>query len=70
MRVEREYVSLDPRPTEDLAMSPQSNEQVDFDRDPAENVESAEELLLEIAEDARRVKHRYARETVVPEGGE
>jgi hypothetical protein len=49
-------------------MSAKPNEQVDFDRD--QGVENAEELLLEIAEDARRVKSRYAKETVVPEGGE
>lgn len=52
-------------------MPPQPREQVDFDRDPpGEGVETAEQLLLEIAEDARRLKNRYARETVVPEGGE
>jgi vacuolar-type H+-ATPase subunit E/Vma4 len=30
----------------------------------------AERILLEIGEDARRLKSRYSKETVVPEGGE
>jgi hypothetical protein len=41
---------------------------VDLDADSG--VETADAVLLEIAEDARRLKNRYAKETVVPEGGE
>jgi hypothetical protein len=38
--------------------------------DPDVAEETADAVLLEIAEDARRLKNRYAKETVVPEGGE
>jgi hypothetical protein len=47
-----------------------------FDRvepiDPAveDELARAERILLEIREDARRLKSRYLKETVVPEGGE
>jgi hypothetical protein len=40
----------------------------DYHRDA--EVESAERVLLEIADDARKVKNRYAKETEVAEGGE
>jgi hypothetical protein len=40
------------------------------DLDPDSGVETADAVLHEIAEDARRLKNRYAKETVVPEGGE
>jgi hypothetical protein len=38
--------------------------------DPDVAEETADAVLLEIGEDARRLKNRYAKETVVPEGGE
>lgn len=49
-------------------MTAKRKEKVDLDREA--EIQSAEEILLEISEDARRLKGRYARETVVPEGGE
>ncbi len=42
----------------------ESRREVDLEAD------RGEEILLEIAEDARRLKNRYPAETVVPEGGE
>ena len=33
-------------------------------------VDRSDEMLLEIGEDARRLKNRYPAETIVPEGGE
>jgi hypothetical protein len=50
-------------------MNPQRNPQVDLNREAEETTES-QEILLEIGEDARRLKNRYLKETVVPEGGE
>lgn len=35
-----------------------------------DDLTSAEQILLEIRDDARRLKSRYSKETVVPEGGE
>ena len=58
------------------AHRPNGNAQVDLDREaepttePVQPVEKVQEVLLEIAEDARRLKNRYPKETVVPEGGE
>jgi hypothetical protein len=52
---------------------PNGNAQVDLDREAeptTEPVQKVQEVLLEIAEDARRLKNRYPKETVVPEGGE
>lgn len=49
-------------------MNPHRNEQLDLDRDA--ELETPDKVLLEIAEDARRLKNRYPKETVVPEGGE
>jgi hypothetical protein len=46
------------------------NAEVDLDREVGPTVETGQEVLLEIAEDARRLKNRYPKETVVPEGGE
>jgi hypothetical protein len=43
-------------------------ERIDFDREP--EVESPEQVLEEIAADARKLKNRYLKDTVVPEGGE
>lgn len=40
------------------------------DRVQDDALTSAEQILLEIREDARRLKGRYSKETVVPEGGE
>jgi hypothetical protein len=37
---------------------------------PEEERESAEQILLEIREDARKLKNRYLKETIVAEGGE
>lgn len=52
-------------------MNPHRNEQVDLDREAEpETTETGQKVLLEIAEDARRLKNRYLKETVVPEGGE
>jgi len=34
------------------------------------DLDSAQRVLLEIAEDARGLKDRYPSETIVPEGGE
>jgi hypothetical protein len=57
-------------------MNPQRNAQVDRSSE-AEKTEpllkdapEVQEILLEIGEDARRLKNRYLKETVVPEGGE
>ncbi|HEY7820409.1 MAG TPA: hypothetical protein VIG29_19450 [Vicinamibacteria bacterium] len=50
--------------------SPQGNAQVNLDREAEEITETGQEVLLEIAEDARRLKNRYPKETIVPEGGE
>ena len=49
---------------------PHGNAQVDLDREAEETTETGQKVLLEIAEDARRLKNRYPKETVVPEGGE
>ena len=49
---------------------PHGNAQVDLDREAEPTTEPVQEVLLEIAEDARRLKNRYPKETVVPEGGE
>jgi len=49
-------------------MRPIRNEKLDFDRQP--DVDRGETILLEIAEDARKLENRYPKETVVPEGGE
>lgn len=50
---------------------PHGNAQVDLDREAeTETTETSQKVLLEIAEDARRLKNRYSKETVVPEGGE
>jgi hypothetical protein len=46
------------------------NAQVDLKREAEETTDTGQELLLEIEEDARRLKNRYLKETVVPEGGE
>jgi hypothetical protein len=43
---------------------------VNLDREAEEITETGQEVLLEIAEDARRLKNRYPKETIVPEGGE
>ncbi len=54
-------------------MNPHRNAQVDVNREAEETtepVEVQEEVLREIGEDARRLKNRYLKETVVPEGGE
>ena len=53
-------------------MNPQRarNEPLDLDREADKTNEAGQEILLEIAEDARRLKNRYPKETVVPEGGE
>lgn len=52
-------------------MNPQRNDQVDPDREAeTETPEAGQKVLREIAEDARRLKNRYPKETVVPEGGE
>ena len=52
---------------------PNGNAQVDLDREAEETtepVQRVQKVLLEIGEDARRLKNRYPKETVVPEGGE
>jgi hypothetical protein len=49
-------------------MRPIRNEKFDFDQRP--DVDGGERVLLEIAEDARKLENRYPKETVVPEGGE
>jgi len=49
---------------------PHGNAQVDLDREAEPTTETGQKVLLEIAEDARRLKNRYPKETVVPEGGE
>jgi hypothetical protein len=50
---------------------PRGNAQVDLDREVEPEVrQTGEEILAEIAEDARRLKNRYPKDTVVPEGGE
>jgi len=51
---------------------PVGNAQVDLDREAEETpeTETGQRVLREIAEDARRLKNRYPKETVVPEGGE
>jgi hypothetical protein len=41
-----------------------------LDRVQEDELARAERILLEIREDARRLKNRYLQETVVPEGGE
>lgn len=41
-----------------------------IDRVQEDELTRAEQILLEIREDARRLKSRYSKETVVPEGGE
>jgi hypothetical protein len=47
------------------------NAHVDLNREAEpEGRKPGEEILAEIAEDARRLKNRYPKETVVPEGGE
>jgi hypothetical protein len=46
------------------------NAQIDLDREAETTPETGQKVLLEIAEDARRLKNRYPKETVVPEGGE
>ncbi len=54
-------------------MNPHRNAQVDLNREAEETpepVKEVQEILLEIGEDARRLKNRYLKETVVPEGGE
>lgn len=43
-------------------------ERIDFEREG--EVENPDKVLLEIADDARKLKSRYLTETVVPEGGE
>lgn len=48
-------------------MRPIRNEKPDFEKKPDAG---GERVLLEIAEDARRLENRYPKETVVPEGGE
>ena len=45
----------------------QSRVRIDVDR---ESEVETREVLDEIAEDARKVKSRYLKDTVVPEGGE
>lgn len=44
--------------------------QYEIEPDPDVDVDKTREVLLEIAADARALKTRYLRETVVPEGGE
>jgi hypothetical protein len=60
-------------------MNPHRNAQVDLNREAEETAEpllrgkdtpEVQEILLEIGEDARRLKNRYLKETIVPEGGE
>ncbi|HEY7698936.1 MAG TPA: hypothetical protein VIE88_11000 [Vicinamibacteria bacterium] len=52
-------------------MNPHRNEQVEVDREARpETTEASQRVLLEIGEDARRLKNRYSKETIVPEGGE
>jgi hypothetical protein len=56
-------------------MNPQRNAQVGLNPEAEETTElepakKVQEILLEIGEDARRLKNRYLKETVVPEGGE
>ena len=49
-------------------MNRKLKEPIELDRDA--DLESAEKVLLEIEEDARRLNNRYPKETIVPEGGE
>ncbi|HSF17110.1 MAG TPA: hypothetical protein VLK65_16285 [Vicinamibacteria bacterium] len=49
-------------------MKPIRNLDVEAPREA--DVDRAEELLLEITDDARRLENRYLKETIVPEGGE
>ncbi len=52
-------------------MNPQRKEQVDLNREAEpETLEPGQKVLLEIQEDARRLKNRYPKEAIVPEGGE
>ena len=50
---------------------PHGNAQLDLNGEAeSEILETGRRVLSEIAEDARRLKNRYLKETVVPEGGE
>ncbi len=50
---------------------PNGNAELDLSGDAeSEVLETGHRVLSEIAEDARRLKNRYPKETLVPEGGE
>ncbi len=51
-------------------MNPQRHEHLDLDREQETTTETTRRILLEIEEDARRLKSRYPKETVVTGGGE
>jgi hypothetical protein len=51
-------------------MNPQRHEQLDLDREAETTTETTRRILLEINEDAERLKNRYPKETVVTGGGE
>ena len=46
------------------------NAEVDLNREAEPDTEPVQRVLLEIAEDAHRLKNRYPKETIVPGGGE
>jgi hypothetical protein len=46
-------------------MNPQRHEQLDLDREAETTTETTRRILLEINEDAERLKNRYPKETVV-----
>jgi hypothetical protein len=49
---------------------PNGNAQLDLNGEAEPEIETGQKVLSEIAEDARRLKNRYPKETIVPEGGE
>ncbi len=46
------------------------NAEVDLNREAEPATEPLHKVLLDIAEDARTLKNRYPKETLVPGGGE